>query len=176
MEPSGPSPEPPAPAQACCGGGSLPIVLVTVAAIVGALLAANAWRRAPSGGTATTPASAAVAATDWTPSPRPAGETVSLAIDFGNGARREFAALPHRAGMTIGDLLRAAQAFRPAIAFVHEGEGEMAFLTSLEGVANEGGDGRYWIYRVDGATGTVSYDKQTLEPGAAVLWEFRRGE
>jgi hypothetical protein len=174
MEPTGPSPEPPATARACCGGGSLPIVLVAGAAIVGAMLAGDAWRRTPSGGPAatTTPA----VATDWTPAPRPTGETVSLAIDFGNGARREIAALPYRAGMTIGDLLRAAQEFRPAIAFAHQGEGEMAFLTSLEGVANEGGDGRYWIYSVDGATGTVSYEKQALEPGAAVLWEFRRGE
>jgi hypothetical protein len=151
-------------------------VLVAGAAIVAAMLAGNAWRREPSGGTGATATPAAGAATGWAPAPRPDGETVSLAIDFGNGARREFAALPHRAGMTIGDLLRAAEQFRPALAFTHQGDGEMAFLTSLEGVANEGGDGRYWIYSVDGATGTVSYEQQALEPGSAVLWEFRRGE
>ena len=46
-----------------------------------------------------------------------AGETVALEIDFGNGARREYAALPHRDGMSVGDALRLARDFGPSLAF-----------------------------------------------------------
>jgi hypothetical protein len=115
-------------------------------------------------------------AAPWTPMPQPDGETVSLTVDFGNGARREFDALPWSEGMTLGDLMQQAQEFRPGIAFTRQGEGTMALLTSLEGVANEAGSGRYWLYRIDGRHGETSFAVCPLEPGAHVLWEFRRGE
>lgn len=179
MEPAAPSPEAPREpaATSCCGGRSLPWVLLVAAAIVGALLAA--FRQRSSGDVeAPTTADAVVdaAAASWTPAPRPNGETVALVIDFGNGARREFAALAYRDGMTVGDLMRQARDFRPPIRFATKGEGEMSFLTSLENVGNEGGGGRNWLYSVDGKTGEMSFEICPLTPGAAVLWEFRQGE
>jgi hypothetical protein len=116
------------------------------------------------------------AAEHWKPTPVPEGETVALVIDFGNGARREFDALPWSAGMTVGDLLRTARDFRPAVQFEQSGTGDGAFLTSLEGVAHEGAGGRFWFYEVDGRFGTVSFDAQQLQAGQRVLWKFRRGE
>ena len=79
--------------------------------------------------------------------------------------------------MTLGELMEQGRTFRPALTFAFKGEGPMAFLTSLEGVANEtGAEGRYWLYSVDGKHGEVSFAVQPLAAGAAVLWEFRRGE
>lgn len=153
---------------------------MVAAVLVGALLAALRNR---SGGTSAADeraqgsAAAAVAPEAWTPSPRPTGETVSLTIDFGNGARREFAALPYKQGMTLGELITQAREFRPPINFTTQGEGDMAFLTSLEGVANEtGASGRYWVYSVDDRRGEVSFAVQSLAAKSEVLWEFRRGE
>jgi len=102
-----------------------------------------------------------------------AGETVALEIDFGNGARREYAALPHRDGMSVGDALRLARDFGPSLAFTTQGEGELSFLTSLDGVANQGPGGRFWLYQVDGHRADVSYEVQPLAAGQRVLWQFK---
>jgi hypothetical protein len=165
------------------GDRALPLVLLVIAALVGALLAAFGGARPnpPSDPASATSGAAAVAGESqtatWTPAPRPTGKTVTLTIDFGNGARREFDDLPWIPGLTLGKLMEEAREFRPAVTFTQQGEGEMAFLKALEGVANESGsDGRYWLYSVDGRHGEVSFAVQPLEAGAAVLWEFRRGD
>jgi hypothetical protein len=98
-----------------------------------------------------------------------------LAIDFGNGARREFV-LRWREALTLGKLMREAREFRPGIRYTQDGEGEMAFLTSLEGVANDKAGGRYWFYEVDGQRGEVSFEVQPLEAGAKVLWVFKKAD
>ena len=110
------------------------------------------------------------------PSAEPQGETVALEIDFGNGAKREFAALPWRAGMTVADLMLQAREFRPGIDFTQQGEGAGGFLTSLDGLQNQGASGRNWRYEVDGRHGEVSFSVQDLQPGMRVLWEFAAEE
>lgn len=114
--------------------------------------------------------------TGWTPSAEPQGETVALEIDFGNGARREFASLPWRDGMTVADLMFQAREFRPGIEFTQQGEGVSGFLASLDGLQNQGADGRNWRYDVDGRHGEVSFCLQQLQPGMRVLWEFAAEE
>jgi hypothetical protein len=115
-------------------------------------------------------------AENWTPAPDPRSETVSLAIDFGNGARREFAALPWKDGMTVADLLKSATAFRPGLAFSQQGEGAQAFLTSLDGVAGRAEGSRFWLYEVNGEPGKVSFAIQRLAAGDRVLWAFKPPE
>jgi len=109
---------------------------------------------------------------DWTPSPQPVGETVSLTIDFGNGVKKEFAALPWQAEMTVADLLEAAREFRPGIEFTQIGSGEVGFLRSLDGLANEGAGGRNWLYRVNHQHGHVSFCVEKIDSGEHVLWSF----
>jgi hypothetical protein len=148
--------------------------LLLAAVVVGGLLAAFRQRSVDSDGERQEAAGKAAASIH--PSPRPEGETVSLAVDFGNGVRKEFADLAFRHGMTVGDLMREAHKFQPGIEYTQRGSGAMGFIESLENVANEGGDGRNWLYGVDGQPATQSFDVQPLEAGAAVLWEFRGGE
>ena len=109
---------------------------------------------------------------NWTPSLRPTGQTASLSINFGNGAKKEFVALPWQAEMTVADLLERAREFRPGIRFKQIGSGESGFLTSLDGLANEGAGGRNWIYQVDGQHAHVSFCLEKIEPGTHVLWTF----
>ena len=108
----------------------------------------------------------------WTPSPLPVGETIGLSVDFGNGAKKEFAALPWREEMTVADLLEAARRFQPGIRFSQIGSGESGLLNSLDGLANEGAGGRNWLYRVDDRHAHVSFCLEKLEPGMHVLWTF----
>ena len=106
------------------------------------------------------------------PSARPTGETVRLEIDFGNGVVRQFAALPWQPDMTVGDLMQAAQEFRPGIRYIQQGSGPKGFLTSLDGVSNQGMQKQNWRFSIDGRLGDTSFCVAKLSPGATVLWEF----
>lgn len=108
----------------------------------------------------------------WTPSTPPTGETVSLAIDYGNGASKVFAALPWKAEMTVADLMQAASQFRPGIRFTQQGSGASGFLTSLEGVENQGASGRNWIYQIGEKHAHQSFCLEKIEPGMHILWTF----
>ena len=118
------------------------------------------------------PGEMSAAATNWTPSPAAQGETVRLTIDFGNGASLQYQALPWKEGLTVEDLLRSAQEFRPGITFSQKGEGKMGFLTSLDGLSNEGASGRNWTFQIDAKHGQQSFSVQELTPGQHVLWKF----
>jgi len=141
---------------------TLPFVLVAAIAVAGVFLAI---RRGP-------PEDSVESRGGWTPEVSAPAQSVSLAIDFGNGARRDFAALPWSQGMTVGDALMMAQDFRPGVTFAQQGEGEMALLTTLDGVANDPAIGRFWMYDVDGKAGDVSFARQPLNPGQKVNWVY----
>jgi hypothetical protein len=164
----------------CCAatGWGLPLALAVAIAVAAWVLVPR--RMAVEGDAAGphAPAGAANAAESWSPSPppEPSTPTAALAIDFGNGARREFERLPWHEGMTVGDLMRAARTTRPAVAYETRGEGAATFLVSLEGVANEQAGGRNWLYRVGDQPGDASFEVKPLAAGDRVLWEFRRGE
>ena len=151
---------------------TLPLVLAVALAATGWLLLS--FRNGSLEGSQEAPAPAA--GENLTAPPAPDEQTVGLEVDFGNGARREIAALPWREGMTVGDLMREAAAFRPGIESTRTGQGEMSFLTSLDGVANEGPAGRSWMYQVGGRRAQVSYEVQPLAAGDRVLWVFKRPE
>jgi hypothetical protein len=111
----------------------------------------------------------------WTPPASPEAETVSLAVDFGNGSHRSFD-LPWSAGMTVGDLLQLARDLRPGLQFTQQGADKLAMLTSLDGVGNGTADGRFWLYEVNGKSGEVSFAVQPVAAGDRVLWVFKRPE
>jgi hypothetical protein len=95
---------------------------------------------------------------------------VSLAINFGNGKRTVFPPVAWRKGITVQEAM--SQTFRNDARFVVQGSGESAFLTSVDGVANEGAGGRNWTYTVNGKHADRSFAVYTLEPGDQVLWTF----
>lgn len=120
--------------------------------------------------------SSSQAAGNWTPSELPQGDTVALEIDFGNGAKKQFAALPWRPEMTVSQVMEEAHKFRPGISFTQVGTGASGLLTAIDGVKNEGSGGKNWRYRVDDHFAEVSFCLEPVEPGAGVLWEFAAGD
>ncbi len=142
------------------GGWAFPVLLAIVFL---ALVSVAQWAPKP-----TVPPPSLAAA--W--APQPTGQTVSLEIDFGNGAKKTFAALPWEEGMTVGEVMELARRFGPGIVFSQIGEGERGFLGSLDGVANQGAGGRNWIYRVDDRHAHGSFCLEKLEVGGRVLWTF----
>ncbi len=97
--------------------------------------------------------------------------TVSLVIDYGDGRREEYPAVPWQDGLTV-DLAMglARQGAGEPLQFRYTGSGETGFLTSIGGVENEGVGGRNWQYEVNGERAQVGFCVQPLEPGDGVLW------
>jgi hypothetical protein len=141
---------------------TLPFILVAAIAIAGVWLAI---RKTPS-------ESAAEKRVGWTAAAAAGAQAASLSIDYGNGARREFAALSWSDGMTVAGVMQQAREFHPGIQFTQQGEGEMAMLMSLDGVVNDAALGRFWIYEVDGKAGDVSFAVQRVESGQQVRWVY----
>ena len=162
MEMNSPSPD----ARPCCNASTawkFPLLLVVV------LLGIFFWKRSEPVAQQAAPTEAPA---EWTPSAKPTGEMVRLEIDFGNGARRQFDALPYKADMTVADVLVAARESQPGISFTQVGEGAGGFLTELEGLKNEGASGRNWRYEVAGTPGSQSFCLQKVAAGELVRWWF----
>jgi hypothetical protein len=101
-------------------------------------------------------------------------QTVSLIVNFGDGRTREWTAIAWREGMNVDDLLAAAATRNgeDVLEFARQGSGASAFLTTLDGVANEGAGGRNWTYQVNGKRADRSFSVFELQPGDKVLWSF----
>jgi hypothetical protein len=82
-----------------------------------------------------------------------------------------FTALPWREGMTVQDALSAAQAHRHGITFVHRGTGSSAMITKIGDLKNEG-DGKNWLYSVNGKKAEQSAGAYKLKPLDTILWKF----
>jgi hypothetical protein len=92
---------------------------------------------------------------------------VLLTVNFGNGQLVNETA-KWRAGMSALDVLQDHR----RISFLTEGSGDSAFLTSLNGVMNEGAGGRNWTYTVNGKYADRSFAVYELQPNDHVLWTF----
>jgi len=55
---------------------------------------------------------------------------------------------------------------------VQKGSGESAFLTTIDGIENQGDAGHNWTYSVNGKHADRSFEIYKLEPGDQVLWTF----
>jgi hypothetical protein len=101
----------------------------------------------------------------------PTGDAVALVIDFDDGQERRFQ-LAWRERMTVLDALEAAARRQRGITYVHRGSGEMAMITAIDGLANEGGAGRNWIYRVNGQLADKSCGVYEIRPKDVIFWTF----
>ncbi len=74
---------------------------------------------------------------------------------------------------TVFDLL-TADGVSPALNAQWQGSGASLFITGLGGVeANQGGNGYWWVYFVNGQMLEVSCAVYTLQPGDSVAWDYK---
>ena len=165
-----PTNEPPASGKesgACCGARwRLPLLMAIVLA---AIVVINGR-----GVRETIPSTSQVRSPVIEPAP-PVSQTVGLAIDFGDGRRREWKSIDWREGITVADVLASATQLENSgetLSFAQQGTGASAFLSKAGGVSNEGAGGRNWTYRVNGERGDRSFAIYELRPGDQVLWTF----
>lgn len=102
-------------------------------------------------------------------------DTVRLAIDYGDGAELRFKALPWRTGMTVLDALSAVAKHPHGVSFAKRGSGASALITEIDQLKNEG-NGKNWLFSVNGKTARVGAGAYKLEAGDAILWEFKEYE
>jgi hypothetical protein len=98
----------------------------------------------------------------------PNAETVRLTINVGDDREPTSVESRWHEGMTVADLLNS----EPRTSVTGTGSGASAFLTSLNGVKNEGAGGRNWTYRVNDKHADRSFAVYELQPGDHVLWTF----
>lgn len=101
----------------------------------------------------------------------PAGhgrQHVSLAIDFGDGHTKDITDVAWSPGMTVADVLSGQQ----NLAVEKKGSGSGALLTSIDGSANQGADGKNWTFSVNNQLADRSYAVYELQAGDHVLWTF----
>jgi len=172
-----------APCQsgACCGlgGWKLPLLLAIVVVAILVINGKGVRKTLPGGGDERTQAGAPAAErAGLSTSELPANHSVGLTIDFGDGRRREWKSIPWREAFTVANALAAVRQEEvtgsqvAAFTFSQHGTGEFAFLSEMDGVANEGADQRNWMYRVNGERADRSFAIYELRPGDQVLWTF----
>lgn len=117
------------------------------------------------------------ASQDAPPQAADAAHTVRVIIDFDNGAQRVYTSLPWSKGMTAFEALKLASEHPQGFKLDSRGRGETAFITGIDGVANErgGSSPRFWRYWVNTDFATRGAGVQELQPSDVVLWRYGRG-
>ena len=136
-------------------GTAVGLALVTAAA----LCAAPAWSAEPDN-----PASGVAKS-----------NTVALVVDFGDGSQKAYPAIAWHAGMTVWDLLVAAEHLPHPIVVRKTGLTRRDyFVTRIDDLANEGGGSgkRNWLYWLDGTMAQMGVGTQQVNAGQTVLFKF----
>lgn len=142
------------------------------------------------GGAGTTnPASSPALASPASAAQPQASTSHSLTIQLSRECSVRYANLPHTPQMTVLDLLLSAQARQsagssrlpppslesgPPLQFVSTGTGPTALISSIMGLANEGGGkaSRNWQFWVNSQMGQTGAGSAILNPGDRVVWAF----
>ena len=96
--------------------------------------------------------------------------TVELMVNF-RDQDDMMVYVPLSADATVLSVLEQAQV-EGALTFESRGQGESAFLKSINGVENEGAGGDNWVYRVNGQLGDRSFGVYKVEADDQILWSF----
>ena len=95
----------------------------------------------------------------------------TLVIDFGDGFEKRYTQLKTEESGTVESMLKQASRHPRGIKFESSGSGATAFLRSIDGVKNEG-QGRNWVFRINGDLGVSSMGRAKVKAGDVVRWTF----
>jgi hypothetical protein len=103
--------------------------------------------------------------------------TVRLVVDYGDGVIKTITGLPWAKGSTVLDVMNAAKDRPHGITFSYTGSGASAFLTRIDGVANEGGGAKKnWQLWVNTSYADRSFGVYEVQPSDVVFWRFTTQE
>ncbi len=96
-------------------------------------------------------------------------KTVAVSIGFGNRRAAKQFTVPYSDESTVLSILDRAQS-NGDLSIDYRGSGESAFVTSIDGIENQGADGDNWVYRVNGKLADRSCGIFAIKPGDEIAW------
>ena len=96
--------------------------------------------------------------------------TVELLINF-RDSDDLMVAVPVAADATVLSIMERAKG-NGELEFEFRGQGDSAFLKSINGVENEGAGGDNWVYRVNEQLGDRSFGVFSVEADDQIVWTF----
>lgn len=105
--------------------------------------------------------------------------TVNLFIDwaseFHNPPWQACDGVPIISGeSTLLDVMNEVAQYNPPVNYTSVGEGPNAYLTAIDGVqSNQGGNGYYWVFFVNGVMPEVGYGAYVLSANDSVAWDYK---
>ena len=97
--------------------------------------------------------------------------TVTLQVYFGAGKTSKNCNVVCSPDSTVLMTLERAQQ-TGELKFESTGSGETTFVKSIDGLTNEGADGKNWIYRVNEKLGDKSAGIYKVSPGDIISWSW----
>ncbi len=95
---------------------------------------------------------------------------VTLIINFGNETEWQFGlTLDEKNATVFYALLKAANENGFDVKYTYYGQYDSYFVDSIAGA---GGDGKFWIYYVNGVMGEVGADKKVVGEGDIIEWRL----
>jgi len=104
---------------------------------------------------------------------------LTLRIDNGQGEIRNFGDLTQTTEATVFDLLQAVSAVAAnnfSFTYKDYGAGMGAFITGIDGRANDPLGGQYWQYWVNGQYSKIGASNYHLKSGDLVEWKYLKGQ
>ncbi|WP_425616772.1 DUF4430 domain-containing protein [Anatilimnocola sp. NA78] len=98
-------------------------------------------------------------------------KTVQLTIDYGDGSKRQFTAIPWKEKQTALEVLEAAAKHPRGVKFKHRGSGATVLVTAIDDLSNQAG-GNSWLYEVNGKLADRSCGVYEVQAGDTLLWKF----
>ncbi|MCB1138025.1 MAG: DUF4430 domain-containing protein [Leptospiraceae bacterium] len=97
-------------------------------------------------------------------------KTVRLEVEMPSSDRDPYAENIEFSGGTVLALMQEAQ--KSGLKFTYSGEGEKAFINSIQGIKPSGEDEKsnYWIYAVNGKLANQGVGATEVNPGDSVRW------
>ena len=106
-----------------------------------------------------------------TPLPKRQIGTVLMKVDFGGEADDLEVQIPCSEDSTAFDILRRAE-LSGDLKLEASGEGETAFVRSINGVESQTGQNKYWTFRINDALAKAGCGVTEVDPGDVVQWNF----
>ena len=98
-------------------------------------------------------------------------KNIDLVIQFDNDFEKHYSKIRYSKNMTVLQAMQQMQKHPHSTSFKTRGKGKLTFLYELDSIANQG-NGRNWIYYVNGQRATIGIGARILQPGDRVLWKF----
>jgi hypothetical protein len=98
---------------------------------------------------------------------------VTLTVDFADGTEFVSLQVPCSAKSTVFEILHEAGRSN-GFDVQSKGSGQTAFVFAINGVQNENGDGRNWLFRVNNELAHEGSGTYSVKPGDTIEWQFSR--